>query len=181
MHADNQSPDAAIVVVPYDPVWRKQFEVERQLLSELLGPWLVGQIEHVGSTAVPSLAAKPVIDIMAPVKTLQDSYATIEHLKVLDYCYADYKSDVMHWFCKPSPQVRTHHLHLVPIDSMLWAERIAFRDALKADNHLAGEYAALKLRLAEQFHDDREAYTEAKAPFVARVLSALKDAAQPEN
>ena len=77
----------------------------------------------------------------------------------------------MHWFCKPSPHVRTHHLHLVPLGSKLWLERLAFRNALRASQALSGEYAILKRRLAKQFPNDREAYTRAKAPFVQRVLS----------
>ena len=165
------APEAQIIVVPYNTSWPEQFEAERRVLSELLHPWLAGEIEHVGSTSVPSLAAKPVIDIMAPVTTLQESRPAIEALKQLDYCYSDYKPDLMHWFCKPSPQVRTHHLHLVPIDSSVWAERLAFRNALRADNRLAEKYAALKQRLAAQFRDNREAYTEAKTPFILQVLS----------
>ena len=87
------------------------------------------------------------------------------------YLYYPYKPEVMHWFCKPSPEVRTHHLHLVPADSALWAERLAFRDALRRSASLRGEYAELKSRLALQYPEDREAYTEGKTDFVRRVLA----------
>ena len=76
----------------------------------------------------------------------------------------------MHWFCKPSAAFRTHHLHLVPLGSRRWIECLAFRDALRRDEALAGEYAALKHTLAASFQFDREAYTEGKTPFVQRVL-----------
>jgi GrpB-like predicted nucleotidyltransferase (UPF0157 family) len=74
----------------------------------------------------------------------------------------------MHWFCKPSPEHRTHHLHLVPLGSALWHDRLAFRDALRANPQLAAEYEALKRRLARDFRLDREAYTEDKTQFVQR-------------
>jgi GrpB-like predicted nucleotidyltransferase (UPF0157 family) len=81
----------------------------------------------------------------------------------------------MHWFCKPSPSYRTHHLHLIPHKGNLWNERLAFRDALRQNSMLASDYARLKLQLATQFRFDREAYTEAKSPFVLRVLSQLQN------
>ncbi|MEO8143786.1 MAG: GNAT family N-acetyltransferase [Betaproteobacteria bacterium] len=165
--------DAPIELAAYDPSWPLKFESERTLLAPLLAPWLAGRIEHIGSTAVPLLAAKPIIDIAAPVQSLEASRAAIEALTGAGYAYWPYKAEVMHWFCKPSPELRTHHLHLVPIDSPLWRERLAFRDALRASPALAAEYADLKRRLAEQYRDNREAYTEAKAPFVRQVLSSL--------
>ena len=167
-----QESAAPITIVEYDPTWPAQFETERQHLTTLLNPWLAGTIEHVGSTAVPGLVAKPVIDIMAPVESLLTSRPAIAALEALQYCYSEYKLEEMHWFCKPSPQHRTHHLHLIPINSSLWLERLAFRDALRSNEQLAGEYAALKQELAQQHSQDREAYTEAKAPFIKKVLLA---------
>ena len=146
------------------------FLAEQSILREVLAPWLVGELEHVGSTAVPGLAAKPVIDIMAPVGSLVTSRAAIEAAASVGYLYFPYKPSEMHWFCKPSPAHRTHHLHIVPLASELWRQRLTFRDALRINAALAQEYALLKLRLAEQFRNDREAYTEAKAPFILSVL-----------
>jgi len=165
--------DAPVEVVAYDSWWLSQFEAERSLLEAVLAPWLAGTIEHIGSTAVPGLPAKPVIDIMAPVNTLEASRPAIEAATSAGYVYYPYKAEVMHWFCKPSPHFRTHHLHLVPFGSPLWYQRLDFRDALRQSTALAAEYTELKLRLAEMFRLDREAYTEAKAPFVCRVLSEL--------
>ncbi len=162
-----------IIIEPYDPAWPARFEAEREVLANVLQPWLAGPIEHVGSTAVPGLAAKPVIDIMAGVRDLPGSLGAIDALQPLRYCYFPYKADVMHWFCKPSDFERTHHLHLVPFGSPLWHERLAFRDRLRGDATTREAYLRLKSRLAGEFRDDREAYTEAKTSFIESVLSML--------
>ena len=161
-----------VYITAYDADWPQAFRRERELLQALVGEWLSGPVEHVGSTAVPGLAAKPVIDIMAGVESLDASRPALARLPELSYCHFPYRSDVMHWLCKPGPQLRTHHLHLVPFESPLWRERIAFRDRLRADPALASEYARLKLELAERYRHDREAYTDAKAPFIRRVLAS---------
>ena len=163
-------PEAQVEVVPYNPAWPGMFLAEQSLLQAVLEPWLVGKVEHVGSTAIPGLLAKPVIDIMAPVRTLDEPEGLIEAAKTMGYLYYAYKPTEMHWFCKPSPAFRTHHLHVVPVASELWVQRRAFRDALRSSESLAQEYGQLKLRLAEQYKNDREGYTEAKAPFICAVL-----------
>jgi GrpB-like predicted nucleotidyltransferase (UPF0157 family) len=163
-------PDAPVHIAPYDSNWPAVFEPERASLAIALSAWLEGSIEHVGSTAVVGLSAKPVIDIMVGVRSLADSAAARPVLADHGYQYADYKTDVMHWFCKPSFEHRTHHLHLVPYGSALWHERLAFRDLLRGDRALAAEYDSLKRSLAEQHRFDRDAYTDAKWPFIARCL-----------
>jgi len=167
--------EAPVEIFAYDPAWPLRFESERQLLAGVLQPWLSGEIEHIGSTAVPGLPAKPVIDIMAPVRSLDESRSAIEALKQPGYVYFPYRSDVMHWFCKPSPAIRTHHLHLVPFGSRLWTERLTFRDYLRSHASAAAEYAAMKDELANVFRFDREAYTDAKGPFIERILAAARD------
>jgi GrpB-like predicted nucleotidyltransferase (UPF0157 family) len=161
-----------IIIERYDRTWPVRFESERRLLTPVLTPWLVGPIEHIGSTAVAGLAAKPIIDIMAAVAELASSRPAIEALKSLSYCYFDYRADVMHWFCKPSDFERTHHLHLVPLGSPLWRDRLAFRDRLRADAATRRSYTELKFTLAARYGDDREAYTEAKTDFIRSVLEA---------
>lgn len=170
--SSEENRDAPIEIVDYDLTWPEKFETERQLLEEALSPWLVGPVEHVGSTAVVGLMAKPIIDIMAPVVDLASSKGAIPAAEALQYNYWPYKKQVMHWFCKPSPAYRTHHLHIVPLGAELWKDRLYFRDALRADARLAYEYAALKQECARQFRHDREAYTEAKGTFIQRVLSS---------
>ena len=165
-------PEAPIEVVEYTPQWVQLFATERDVLARALERWLVGEPEHIGSTAVPGLAAKPIIDIMAPVASLEASLPAIDAAGPIGYVFYPYKPEVMHWFCKPSPSDRTHHLHLVPAGSQLWADRLAFRDALRASEALRIEYQALKQSLARTYHNDREAYTSAKGPFIERVLRA---------
>jgi GrpB-like predicted nucleotidyltransferase (UPF0157 family) len=164
---------ASIEIVEYNAAWPAQFLAERDVLQTALAEWLVGDIEHIGSTAVIGLAAKAVIDIMAPVASLEGSRDAIAAAEAVGYCFYPYKPEDMHWFCKPSPELRTHHLHLVPLGSRRWNEQIAFRDALRQSPALAQEYAALKRRLAQDFAHDREAYTDAKAPFIKRVLNKI--------
>lgn len=166
--------EAPIIVVPYDLSWPDQFEQERNELLKTIQEWIVGGIEHVGSTAIPGLAAKPVIDIAAGVESLEASRPAIAILTDAGYCYSPYRPDVEHWFCKPSPAFRTHHLHLVPFRSTLWDDRLAFRDYLRAHPSVAREYEQLKYELAAQYRLDREAYTDAKAPFIARVLQMVR-------
>jgi GrpB-like predicted nucleotidyltransferase (UPF0157 family) len=154
----------------YDRSWPASFEAERAAIAEAIDDWIVGGIHHVGSTAVPGLEAKPVIDILAGVRSLDESRACFEPLARLDYLYAPYLPDEMHWFCKPHPSRRTHHLHLVPVGSRRYADELAFRDRLRADPKVAAEYLALKRDLARRFAHDREAYTDSKSDFVDRVL-----------
>jgi GrpB-like predicted nucleotidyltransferase (UPF0157 family) len=168
----NKTPqgEAPIELIAYDSLWPSKFEAERALLQVVLASWLAGPIEHVGSTAISGMPAKPVIDVMAAVRSLEASRPAINGLAEAGYVYFPYRPDIMHWFCKPSSAFRTHHLHLVPLGSKRWVECLGFRDAVRSDRALAAEYAALKHRLAEQFKFDREAYTDGKAPFVERVL-----------
>ncbi len=140
------------------------------MLRRVLGPWLVGPLEHVGSTAVPGLGAKPVIDMMGAVETLDRSKPAIAAVKESGYLYAPYRADQEHWFCKPSPSFRTHHLHLVPLGSRAWIAAIAFRDRLRADRAAAAEYLTLKRDLCSRYQHDREAYTEGKSQFVKRIV-----------
>ena len=167
----SRAPEAPVLLVEYDPAWPAAFERERGALALVLDQWLTGSIEHIGSTAVPGLRAKPVLDIMAGVESLEASRPAIQAASRLDYVHYPYRAEVMHWFCKPSPADRTHHLHLVPFGSTLWNERLLFRDVLRRDRALAAEYAELKTLLAQRYRNDREAYTDAKSAFVVRVLT----------
>ncbi len=90
--------DAPISLVDHDPQWARLFCEEKESLERALSPWLAGPIEHIGSTAVPGLMAKPVIDIMAAVGTLEGSRGAIVAVRGLDYLYAPYRPDVEHWF-----------------------------------------------------------------------------------
>lgn len=161
-----------IAVVDYDPGWAARFEVERGALAHVLSPWLHGGIHHIGSTAVPGLAAKPILDIMAGVRDLRSAVAAVPVLQGLSYGHGDHRPDAL-WFYKPaSPGLaeRTCQLHLTEPGSSLWRERLPFRDALRADPELAREYQDLKLRLGSSA-TGLEDYTAGKRAFVSAVLA----------
>jgi GrpB-like predicted nucleotidyltransferase (UPF0157 family) len=162
-----------ITLVPYDPEWPRRFEAERVLLERVLAPWLQGGIHHIGATSIPGLAAKPIIDMMAGVRDLEEARAAFDPLREHSYLHAPHRPGIAHHFAKPSSRLpeMTHGLHLTEPGSDLWRERLAFRDALRADPALAGEYEALKLRLAQVYREDVAAYTAGKRVFVARVLA----------
>ena len=166
--------DEPIVVVPYDPEWPHRFEAERALLERVLVPWLDGDIHHIGATSIPGLAAKPIIDMMAGVRDFEEARAAFEPLRDQSYVYAPHRPGIAHHFSKPSCRLSeaTHGLHLTKPGSDLWRERLAFREALRADPALAAEYEGLKLRLAQEHSQDAAAYTAGKRDFVARVLAS---------
>jgi GrpB-like predicted nucleotidyltransferase (UPF0157 family) len=171
----------AVVVVPYDPGWPAQFEAERAGLEEALALWLEGGVHHVGSTAVPGLAAKPILDMLAGVGGLDAARAASAPLAGLGYVSAPHRPDEAHHFSKPSARLAeaTHGLHLTVPGSDLWRERLAFRDALRADPALVREYAGLKARLARDHGCDLGAYTAGKRAFVASVLARAGLSLQP--
>lgn len=158
--------DEGVVVVPHDPSWGARFEQEVAVIEKAIGQWITGGVHHIGSTAVPGLSAKPIIDIAVGVDTLEGSRPCIAMLREAQYLYSPYRGDVMHWFCKPDPARRTHHLHLIPTGSTRLNDEIIFRDYLTTHPIRAREYGNLKERLAAEHADDREAYTRAKADFV---------------
>jgi GrpB-like predicted nucleotidyltransferase (UPF0157 family) len=166
--------DERIVVVPYDPEWPHRFEAERALLEDVLVPWLDGGIHHIGATSIPGLAAKPIIDMIAGVRDFEEARAAFEPLRKQSYVHAPHRPGIAHHFWKPSLRLSeiAYGLHLTEPGGDLWRERLAFRDALRADPALVAEYEALKLRLAQEHHDDAAAYTAGKRVFVARVLAS---------
>jgi GrpB-like predicted nucleotidyltransferase (UPF0157 family) len=164
--------DQGIEVVDYDPAWPELFAGERPAVEALLAPWLCGPVEHVGSTAVPGLRAKPIIDMLVPVRSLPAVIAAVPLLK--GAAWMPWPEDPLReyrlWFLKPSPEARTHHLQVVEADHPHAVALVAFREALRADDRLRDEYASLKERLAAEHADNRNAYTNAKAEFVTRAL-----------
>lgn len=157
-------------IFPYDPLWPAKFEEEKRMIEKKLGSWIVGGVHHVGSTAVSGLSAKPVIDIMVGVENFENAKSFIEILSQLGYNYFPYKREVMLWFCKPSLERRTHHLYLMDPSGAEWKARLAFRDYLRTHTKTRREYEELKVKLAEKFKDDREAYTDAKTVFIKSVI-----------
>jgi GrpB-like predicted nucleotidyltransferase (UPF0157 family) len=158
--------NAEVEIVEYDPTWPAAYRAERVRLAPLLANG--AELHHFGSTAVLGLAAKPVIDMIALVDDLDAPIAALVRRGGYQYPPA-FNATLAHrrFLCYPTAAYRTHHLHLVDEPREL-ERRLRFRDRLRADPVLAGEYVALKRALAERYSDDREAYTEAKSEFVKR-------------
>ena len=171
-----------IQIVDYDPAWPAQFEKEAARLRGVLGTaengGLITRLEHFGSTSVPNLAAKPVIDILLGVNSLSTAREkAVPILEAMGYAYwADNPRDNAHLFLvkglPPAPR-RTHHIHIAETHSPFW-ERLRFRDYLRAHANARDEYADLKRRLATEFTNDREAYTEAKTEFVQTIMKKCR-------
>ena len=160
--------NAPLEILAYDPAWPAAFESERRRLRPLLPD---ADICHIGSTAVPGMPAKPVIDVMALVVDLDGPIAALTEQAGYEYPEA-FNAVIGHrrWLCRPSAADRTHHLHLVN-DRRELDRHLRFRDHLRASQALRADYARLKRELADRFGDDREAYTEAKAAFIQRVVA----------
>lgn len=173
-----------VALLAYDPSWAVDFEAERALVEAALEPWLVGAVEHIGSTSVPGLAAKPIIDMMAPVRGLPDSRPAIEVLSGLGYHHGVHRPDEAHYFTKPPTEhwwERTHHLHLTTPTSLLWRRRIAFRDALRGRPDYRVRYERLKRDLAAAHGTDIAAYARYKDDFVNEVLGVTGTADAPAD
>lgn len=159
-----------VEVVAYDPAWPAEYQAEEARLRAALGHRALA-IHHIGSTAVPGLDAKPIIDILVTVRRLEEAVACIAPLRRLGYAFIDYPQNRdRRFFRKGKP--RSHHLHIVEGGSPDLADKLAFHDALRADPDLRQEYADLKAQLATRYKDDRATYSECKTAFVKRVLGA---------
>lgn len=162
-----------IVVVPYRGAWRTDFLVESKLLQVALAE-LQPAIEHIGSTAVPDLPAKPVIDMLVGVRSLPAFEAHRARLADCGFEYVpEYERALpdRRFFRRMVRGVRTHHVHVVHLNGPYWKRYLKFRNHLRDDCRLAALYAALKRRLAGAFPNDRDAYTNGKSAFVEAVLA----------
>jgi len=162
-------------IVPYDPRWPREFETERDRIQAALGS-LALRIEHNGSTAVPGLAAKPVIDTQVSVARLHPIEAYAPMLAHLGYVHVPHADDARcPFFHRPHMWPHTHHIHVVEAGSDEERRTLAFRDHLRAHPAVAHEYETLKRRLAAIHSgsdaDSREAYANGKSAFIDRVLT----------
>ncbi|HSP74022.1 MAG TPA: GrpB family protein, partial [Gaiellaceae bacterium] len=163
-----------VVIVEYDPEWPARFERERERVAAALGD-LAEQIEQVGSTAVPGLAAKPVLDLDAVLRSIDEWERCVEPLAAAGYeRWREGDFGDRRFFRRYEEGVRAAHLSLVGPESLVLREHLALRDLLRGSPELARRYGELKRELAAEHGDDRIAYTEAKTAFV---LEALR----PEN
>lgn len=165
----------AVLLVDYNPGWPGRFEAERALVATALGVERAC-IEHIGSTAVPGLGAKPVIDMMAGVAVLDDVLTRVSDMEAAGYEYVpEYEAQIplRRYFRKPFLGPRTVHLHCVVRGGEHWVRHLAFRDYLRAHPDAARAYLDLKQALARSH--DKAAYTDAKGPFIEAVVARALD------
>ncbi len=169
------------VVVDYDPRWPTLFEEERSRISSVVGHIAAG-VHHVGSTSIPGMAAKPILDIAVMLREFQDGERCIGPMESIGYSHRGLNDDIPgdRFFVKSLPprergsggeEVRTHILHMYPLDSPIARNHLAFRDYLIAHPELAAEYMQLKFTLADRHPDDRVSYSKGKASFISAVLA----------
>ena len=164
-----------IIVVEYDPNWILKFNKEKENLMQALGILAI-QIEHIGSTAIEGLIAKPIIDILIGVECLLHANQCIPLLENLDYQYIpEHEKEIpeRRFFRKPpkSTLKREFHIHLVVFNSSLWKQHIYFRDYLSTHIEALTAYAKLKKELAQIYINDRRSYTNAKSDFISKILA----------
>jgi GrpB-like predicted nucleotidyltransferase (UPF0157 family) len=162
---------APILIVAYDSRWPTQAAADIEALRAALSGRLLA-IEHIGSTSVPGLAAKPILDLMAGLRSLDAARACIPLVEALGYRHEpeDTLPDRV-YFNKGPEGARSHHLNLVEFEGEFWVRHLAFRNALRTDAGLAADYAALKRRLAAHYGADRLGYTDAKTGFIEAAVT----------
>jgi GrpB-like predicted nucleotidyltransferase (UPF0157 family) len=171
-----------VAVVPYNLLWPMLFEEEKRHLLNCLPPGLVRHVEHFGSTAIPGLPSKPIVDILVEVTDLDETrerIAPILEEQGYDYfwrpSWGDDVPPYYAWFIKRGRDgIRTHHIHMVEDHFELW-DSVFFRDYLLEYPEVALEYATLKLALSQTYHNDRMAYTKAKTDFIVQVTKIAKE------
>lgn len=157
---------------PHDARWADQFVMERDRLLDLL-PGRFTAIEHIGSTSVPMLDAKPIIDLLAGVGNIGEADSLLDSLCSHGYeTSADFNATLpdRRWLMRHAAGRRTHHLHLVVFGSEIWVRWLRFRDILRDDSQIAARYGQIKHELAGRHQNDREAYTRAKSAFIEDIL-----------
>jgi GrpB-like predicted nucleotidyltransferase (UPF0157 family) len=165
-----------VILLPYNPEWPRMFERERARLEPLIREYIFS-FEHVGSTSVPDLAAKPVIDILIGVKTLADDKYFVPLMVSAGYVYIQVYEEQLperRYLKKQVKGRHTHHLHMAETTSAFYRDHLLFRDYLRTHPETAKEYETLKRQLAIKFKHDREAYTDSKADFIQGVLQKAR-------
>jgi len=164
----------ALIIVPYDPTWPEMFEAEAARIRKALGD-LACRVDHVGSTGVPGLGAKPVIDIQVSVRQLRPMTTYMIPLHDLGYTHSPHPDDVDYpFFHRPAEWPHTHHIHVCQQGSVEERRHLAFRDSLRGHPAVAADYCAVKLSVASHFDADsfesRNAYADAKCSFIEPIV-----------
>src|SRR5262252_547097 len=139
--------DQSIELIDYDPTWPTRFVAQKTRLTMILNPWLAAEIEHIGSTSVPGLRSKPIVDILAPVQSLVASRAVMLEEDGWLFWADDPNQDYRLWLLRPNPTARTQHLQIIQRDHPSFRALILFRDVLRRDVMARKAYSALKADL----------------------------------
>ena len=160
----------------YQPGWKVLFVREKKRLKRALGDLAV-DIQHVGSTSIPQMTAKPIIDINVGVTSLKTTKAIIHKLTKLGYHYLPDRGipDTRLFLAHGSDRMRTFYLHLTTYAGEEWNKQLFFRDYLQRHHATARKYVALKKKLAVKFKEQRELYTAGKAEFIAGIVKKMKN------
>jgi GrpB-like predicted nucleotidyltransferase (UPF0157 family) len=160
---------------PYTAEWARLFAEEEERIRGAIGEYVL-DIQHVGSTAIPGMAAKPILDIAVAVASFEEAFVCVAPMEHIGYEYCGENGiPRRHYFVKRSP-LTTHHVHINERGSRNWENQVIFRDYMSAHPQAIEAYIALKEGLAKQFPRDREAYTNGKAQFIEHILDlARKD------
>jgi len=160
-------------LVPYTPEWMRLFELEKASLQNVVGRYIL-DVQHIGSTSIPGMPSKPIIDIAIAVADFEGARVCLPLLEGLGYEYkGEFGIPHRHYFVKGDP--RTFHIHMSEITSLEWQNSLLFRDYLRLHADMATEYAELKAQLALKYPQDRSAYLDGKASFVQRVLQTARE------
>lgn len=158
-------------LVDYDPSWPAQFEEDKERILSAAKDNILG-IEHIGSTSIQGLSAKPIIDIVVGIRDLNAVESLIEPLEQAGYEYVHKPELVNRRFFRKGPWGKgTTHVHVCEFKGEQWKEKLAFRDYLRANPDVRKEYEALKRELASRYEDDRPTYTSEKEPFIRKVIA----------
>ncbi len=166
------SEEKPVILIEYNDEWPLLFEDEKTRLQKR-GNELIVAIEHVGSTSIPGLLAKPIIDILLGVKKLDDAVELIKSFALMDYKYAPQHEDRLperRFMSRPG-----FHLHMTEYGNLFWRRHLFFRDYLRENSEIREEYARLKMFLAEKYRNDRPSYTDAKTDFVLGIESRMPE------
>jgi GrpB-like predicted nucleotidyltransferase (UPF0157 family) len=163
------------MLVDYDPQWPAAYAAEKQRILSVLGNLVVG-IEHYGSTSIPGLRAKPIIDILVGVRRKDEWLECRAPLESLGYDYAEHAGVPDHFIFGRGRDrsERTHLVHVVEFESETWCDSLAFRDALRTDPALAAHYQAVKEQAIQEVPEGRTLYTDLKGPFITAAVTALR-------
>ena len=161
-------------LVPYDPEWVEDYKKEEKILRELIGDYVL-DIQHVGSTSIPGLSAKPILDVAVAVKDENTLQKLIPILTDAGYDVKDSISDLGEVLARKGlPENRTHYIHIEVAGSEFWNNHILFRDYLIKHSDYVREYERLKTEVFEQYKNERKKYTLAKNEFISKVIEMAK-------